>query len=109
MSAGPAQTASKHFGARYYVSRWDVLGVNGRATAITARDFLDDLLARTPFRGAGGPWQNSPRSDDHSGWSQRLEPGGALRRLDDQQQQSTEPPRGCHHDHAERVATGQIG
>lgn len=39
----------KHFSARDYVSRWDVLGVYGRATAITARDFLDDLLARAPF------------------------------------------------------------
>lgn len=39
----------KHFSARDYVSRWDVLGVYGRATAISARDFLDDLLARTPF------------------------------------------------------------
>lgn len=39
----------KHFSARDYISRWDVLGVYGRATAITARDFLEDLLARAPF------------------------------------------------------------
>jgi len=39
----------KHFSARDYVSRWDVLGVYGRATAVTARDFLDAVLARTPF------------------------------------------------------------
>jgi transposase InsO family protein len=39
----------KHFTARDYISRWDVLGVYGRATAITARDFLEDLLERAPF------------------------------------------------------------
>jgi transposase InsO family protein len=39
----------KHFSARDYVSRWDVLGVYGRATALTARDFLEELLARAPF------------------------------------------------------------
>jgi transposase len=39
----------KHFSARDYVSRWDVLGVYGRATAITARDFLEDVLERAPF------------------------------------------------------------
>ena len=39
----------KHFSARDYISRWDVLGVYGRATAITARDFLDAVLSRTPF------------------------------------------------------------
>lgn len=39
----------KHFTARDYVSRWDVLGVYGRATAVTATSFLDDLLARAPF------------------------------------------------------------
>jgi transposase InsO family protein len=39
----------KHFSARDYVSRWDVLGVYGRATAVTASDFLDAVLARTPF------------------------------------------------------------
>ena len=39
----------KHFSARDYVSRWDVLGVYGRATAISARDFLEDLLTRAPF------------------------------------------------------------
>jgi len=40
----------KHFTARDVVSRWDVLGVYGRATAITARDFLEELLARAPFK-----------------------------------------------------------
>jgi transposase InsO family protein len=39
----------KHFSARDYVSRWDVLGVYGRATAVTATAFLHDLLARAPF------------------------------------------------------------
>jgi putative transposase len=38
----------KHFTARDVVSRWDVLGVYGRATAITARDFLDAVLERMP-------------------------------------------------------------
>jgi putative transposase len=39
----------KHFTARDVVSRWDVLGVYGRATAITARDFLADVLQRMPY------------------------------------------------------------
>lgn len=39
----------KHFSARDYVSRWDVLGVYGRATAVTATSFLEELLARAPF------------------------------------------------------------
>lgn len=39
----------KHFTARDYVSRWDVLGVYGRATAVTATSFLDELLSRAPF------------------------------------------------------------
>lgn len=39
----------KHFSARDYVSRWDVLGVYGRATATTAASFLDELLQRVPF------------------------------------------------------------
>jgi transposase InsO family protein len=39
----------KHFTARDYISRWDVLGVYGRATAVTATSFLEDLLARAPF------------------------------------------------------------
>jgi len=38
----------KHFTARDVVSRWDVLGVYGRATAITARDFLGDVIQRMP-------------------------------------------------------------
>lgn len=39
----------KHFSGRDYISRWDVLGVYSRATAVTATAFLDDLLARSPF------------------------------------------------------------
>lgn len=39
----------KHFTARDVVSRWDVLGVYGRATAITARDFLDAVIERMPY------------------------------------------------------------
>jgi putative transposase len=39
----------KHFSARDYVSRWDVLGVYGRATATTAAAFLEELVERTPF------------------------------------------------------------
>jgi transposase InsO family protein len=46
---GGVNQVYKHFSARDYVSRWDVLGVYGRATAITARDFLDAVLSRTPF------------------------------------------------------------
>jgi putative transposase len=46
---GGVNQVYKHFSARDYVSRWDVLGVYGRATAITARDFLDDVVARMPF------------------------------------------------------------
>jgi len=38
----------KHFSARDVVSRWDVLGVYGRATAATARDFLDAVIERMP-------------------------------------------------------------
>jgi putative transposase len=38
----------KHFSARDVVSRWDVLGVYTRATAATARDFLDAVVARMP-------------------------------------------------------------
>lgn len=38
----------KHFSARDVVSRWDVLGVYSRATATTARDFLDAVLQRMP-------------------------------------------------------------
>jgi len=39
----------KHFTARDVVSRWDVLRVHTRATATTARAFLDDLQSRMPF------------------------------------------------------------
>jgi len=46
---GGVNQVYKHFSARDYISRWDVLGVYGRATAITARDFLEDLLERAPF------------------------------------------------------------
>lgn len=46
---GGVNQVYKHFSARDYVSRWDVLGVYGRATALTARDFLADLLGRAPF------------------------------------------------------------
>lgn len=38
----------KHFSARDVVSRWDVLGVYRRATAATARDFLQDVIERMP-------------------------------------------------------------
>jgi transposase InsO family protein len=38
----------KHFTARDVISRWDVLGVYGRATAITARDFLEAVIERMP-------------------------------------------------------------
>jgi putative transposase len=40
----------KHFTARDVISRWDVLEVHQRATANTAAEFLDTLLARMPFR-----------------------------------------------------------
>jgi putative transposase len=46
--AGTAQ-AYKHFSARDFVSRWDVLGVYSRATATSARAFLEELLGRAPF------------------------------------------------------------
>jgi len=39
----------RHFSAIDVVSRWSVTGVRARATAGTATDFLDDLLARSPF------------------------------------------------------------
>ena len=39
----------KHYTARDLVSRWDVLGVYTRATATTARSFLDQVIARMPF------------------------------------------------------------
>jgi transposase InsO family protein len=38
----------KHFSARDVVCRWDVLGVYSRATAATARDFLDAVIERMP-------------------------------------------------------------
>ena len=39
----------RHFSAVDVVSRWSVTGVRASATAGTARDFLDELVARTPF------------------------------------------------------------
>lgn len=38
-----------HFSARDTVSRWDVVAVFPRATALTATQFLDHLLQRMPF------------------------------------------------------------
>lgn len=40
----------KHFSARDVVSRWDVVEVHGRATALAAAHFLETLLERMPFR-----------------------------------------------------------
>lgn len=40
----------KHFTARDVVSRWDVVEAHQRATARTAAEFLDTILARMPFR-----------------------------------------------------------
>ena len=42
--------AVKHFTARDIISRWDVLEALHRATANTATEFLDTLLARMPFK-----------------------------------------------------------
>jgi putative transposase len=39
----------KHFAARDYISRWDVLDVHRNATAYNAAAFLDVILARMPF------------------------------------------------------------
>lgn len=39
----------RHFSAVDVVSRWSVTGVRARATAGTATDFLDELVARVPF------------------------------------------------------------
>jgi putative transposase len=39
----------KHFTARDVISRWDVLEAHQRATANTAFEFLDTILARMPF------------------------------------------------------------
>ncbi len=39
----------KHFTAHDVLSRWDVIGVHGRATASTAAHFLDTLKSRMPF------------------------------------------------------------
>lgn len=40
----------KHFTARDVISRWDVVEAHARATARTAAQFLDTLLARMPFQ-----------------------------------------------------------
>ncbi len=39
----------KHFTAHDVLSRWDVIGVHGRATASTAAHFLDTIKSRMPF------------------------------------------------------------
>lgn len=39
----------KHFTARDVISRWDVLEIASRATAVTASRFLDSLQERMPF------------------------------------------------------------
>lgn len=39
----------KHFTGRDVVSKWDVLGLRGRATARTAKEFLTELKDETPF------------------------------------------------------------
>jgi len=39
----------KHFTARDVISRWDVVEVHQRATANTATEFLETILARMPF------------------------------------------------------------
>ena len=39
----------KHFTGRDVVSKYDVLGLHSRATAKTAREFLEELKERTPF------------------------------------------------------------
>jgi putative transposase len=40
----------KHFSARDVISRWDVVEVHRRGTALAAARFLDTLLGRVPFR-----------------------------------------------------------
>jgi putative transposase len=44
------EAAVKHFTARDVISRWDVVEAHQRATANTAAEFLDTLLARMPFK-----------------------------------------------------------
>jgi len=39
----------KHFSARDAVTRWDVLSVHARATAVTAASLLNELAERMPF------------------------------------------------------------
>jgi len=43
------ETRLKHFTARDVISRWDVVEAHRRATAHTASDFLETILARMPF------------------------------------------------------------
>ena len=50
----------KHSTARDVVSRWDVLEVHTRATATTAKAFLDTLQDRLPF-----PLSPNPPKDGH--------------------------------------------
>lgn len=40
----------KHFTARDVISKWDVIGLRGRATAKTAKEFLEELQERAPYR-----------------------------------------------------------
>jgi putative transposase len=40
----------KQFTARDVISRWDVIEVRGRATATTAKEFIETLEQRMPFR-----------------------------------------------------------
>ena len=40
----------KHFSAYDVVSRWNVLGIFSRATATTAKGFLDEMEKRTPYQ-----------------------------------------------------------
>jgi putative transposase len=41
--------AFKHFAARDIVSRWDVVEVSSRATAASAAQFINSIVARMPF------------------------------------------------------------
>ncbi len=40
----------KHFSSYDMVSRWNVLGIFGQATATTAKHFLDEMERRTPYK-----------------------------------------------------------
>ena len=39
----------KHFTARDVVSRWDVVAIRSRATSVTAKAMLEEVLERMPF------------------------------------------------------------